>query len=579
MGLFSRIWAAKLTTAIFCSAAIFNGVTSSLYAEESTSQKEVNQKEVSKVDICGGDRNLDVPTFPLRTVSTVLQDNLRQLEQTFALNKTSKTCKKELQDFTEAITKLYVENGYINSKAILNADSVPPQISIAEGEINPLTVDSIQGVVKVDKDYVRARLQPYVSSPFNANRLEEGLAILNRDPNFSKVRATIVAPEAPSNSNSGETPQTNAEAKPSIKIDVEERKQFQVLSSFDNESPLALGSERYGLGASVSNATGFGDRLALAYYGTTTGGLNQYDFSYSIPVNPQDGLLTLRVAPTNYRITQPEFASLGIRGTNTLYELTFRQPIVRSRLDEFAVSLGYAYQSGQTFIFNDFNTPFGIGPDLDGSTRTGVLKFSQDYTVRDVTNSAWAFRSQFNLGTGLGAFNVSSNKIDNANAPTSYFFNWNGQIQRLQSLGRDVFLIASLDSQLSNDPLLSSQQFVIGGAQSVRGFRQNLRVGDNGVRFSLENRWIVIRDEIDESPKLQFAPFIDLGGVWNNPRNPNALPTQNFIAAGGLAAIFEPLKGLTMRVDYSIPFLQLSDKTNNLQDKSLYFKLNYKFEF
>jgi hemolysin activation/secretion protein len=578
MGLFSRLLVTRFLTTTFYGMAVSGGMTLSLNAEEFTSQKQVDK--VEDRDVCGGDRKLEAPSFPLRTVSTVLQNELRELEQTFTVKfgsgKITKTCKQELQNLADAITNLYVKNGYINSQATLSQDSNSSQILIAEGEVNPLAVDSIQGLVKVDKDYVISRLQPYINSPFNANKLEEGLAILNRDPNFTKVRATIVAPEA---QNTSTTTNTDANTRPSIKIDVEERKQFQVLPSFDNESPFALGTERYGVAASIANFTGFGDRFTFSYYGSTTGGLNQYDFSYSIPVNPQDGLLTFRIAPNNFRITQPEFDFLGIRGTNTLYELTFRQPIVRSRSDEFAVSLGYAYQSGQTFIFNDLNTPFGIGPDLDGSTRTGVLKFSQDYTVRDVTNSAWAFRSQFNLGTGLGAFNVSNNKADSPNAPTSNFFSWNGQIQRLQSLGRDVFLIASLDSQLANDPLLSSQQFVIGGAQSVRGFRQNLRVGDNGVRFSLENRWIVMRDEIDESPKLQFAPFIDLGGVWNNPRNPNQLPTQNFIAAGGLAAIFEPVKGLTMRVDYAIPFLQLPDKTNNLQDKSLYFKLNYKLEF
>jgi hemolysin activation/secretion protein len=250
---------------------------------------------------------------------------------------------------------------------------------------------------------------------------------------------------------------------------------------------------------------------------------------------------------------------------------------VRSRLDELSVSLGYAYQSGQTFIFNDSNVPFGIGPDADGTTRTGVLKFSQEYISRELNNSAWAFRSQLNLGTGFGIFNVSNNKTDSPNAPTGYFLSWNGLAQRVQSLGRDVFLIGTLESQLANDPLLSSQQFVIGGAQSVRGFRQNVRVADNGIRFSLENRWIALREETSEAAKLQFLPFVELGGVWNNPRNPNALPTQNFIAAGGLGAIFEPLKGLTLRLDYAIPFLQLADKSTNLQDSSLYFRMNYQF--
>jgi hemolysin activation/secretion protein len=276
-------------------------------------------------------------------------------------------------------------------------------------------------------------------------------------------------------------------------------------------------------------------------------------------------------------VTQPEFAAFGIRGAGTLYEINFRQPIVRSRFDEFALSLGYAYQTGQTFLFNDLQTPFGIGPEPDGSTRTGVIKFAQDYTVWEPNNSAWYFRSQFNLGTGLGIFNVSSNKTNNPDAPTSYFLSWNAQIQRLQSLEKNIFLLASLDTQLASDPLLPSQQFAIGGAQSVRGFRQNARIGDNGVRLSLENRWILLRDEIDQSAKLQFGPFVDLGVVWNHFRNPNQLPQQNLISGGGLVAIFEPIKGLTMRLDYAIPFLQLSDKTSNLQDSSLYFNMKYQF--
>ena len=602
MGFSSRQMVTKFAIAIFCGAGVLCGVALNVSAKEIQPPK-LSEKSVDTQDICGGDRPIELQKPQLRSIATVLQDELAELEQSFVIKGAKKTCQAELQKLVDDITNLYVKNGYINSKATITT-TLPHQVLIAEGEIRPLAKEQIRGLKKVDPDYVLARLNPYITSPFNADKLQEGIEYLNRDPNFSSVRATIVAatPNESKRDNRreieneiqedrGQAPtstepapkttapptKTIADDRPSIKIEAKERNQFQGFASFDNESPFALGSERYGAGVSISNMTDFGDRFAISNYRTTTGGLNQYDFSYSIPVNADDGLLSLRISPSNYRITQPDFNFLGIRGTNTLYEINFKQPVLRSRLSELSLSLGYAYQSGQTFIFNDTNIPFGIGPDADGTTRTGVLKFSQDYIARELNNSYWAFRSQLNLGTGFGIFNVSNNKADSANAPTGYFLSWNGLVQRVQALGRDVFLIGTIDTQLANDPLLSSQQFLIGGAQSVRGFRQNVRVGDNGIRFSLENRWIALRDETTEFAKLQFLPFVELGGVWNNPRNPNALPNQNFIAAGGLGAIFEPIKGLTLRLDYAIPFLQLPDKSTNLQDSSLYFKVNYQF--
>ncbi|WP_242016381.1 ShlB/FhaC/HecB family hemolysin secretion/activation protein [Pseudanabaena cinerea] len=566
MAFSGNYWAVRCVT-FGAMGAIAMGITLESTYGETLSPKQAEPKQLNHKDDdpCKGNRPLNRPQFPLRTTSSVLQEKLRKLEKDFFRTPSPKTCQAELQKLTDAVTETYVNNGYINSFATLDDTVDPPEIKINEGELEKLGADTtIEGLQNVSRDYVLPRIQQYITSPFNASRLEEGLVIMNRDPNFKEFRGTISTSK-------------DSSRKPELVLDVKERNQFQGFVSFDNESPVSVGSERIGAGLSVSNLTNFGDQLAFSYYRSTSNGLNQYDISYSIPVNHQDGRLSFRVAPNNFRITQSDFAALGIRGAGTLYEVNFRQPIARSRVDEFALSLGYAYQTGQTFLFNDLQTPFGIGPESDGSTRTGVIKFGQEYTLREPNNSAWSFRSQFNLGTGLGIFNVSSNKVNNPNAPTSHFLSWSGQIQRLQGLGRNVFLLASLDTQLASDPLLSSQQFAIGGAQSVRGFRQNVRVGDNGFRLSLENRWVLLRDEIDESSKLQFGPFVDLGAIWNHPRNPNQLPQQNFIAGGGLVAILEPLKGLTMRLDYAIPFLRLSDKTNNLQDSSLYFNMKYQF--
>lgn len=88
--------------------------------------------------------------------------------------------------------------------------------------------------------------------------------------------------------------------------------------------------------------------------------------------------------------------------------------------------MGFTYQDGQTFIFNQLPTPFGIGPDENGISRTSVIKFAQDY-VRRSPQGVWFLRSQFKFGVDL--FNATTNPDP---IPDSRFFSWLGQIQRSQ---------------------------------------------------------------------------------------------------------------------------------------------------
>ena len=47
----------------------------------------------------------------------------------------------------------------------------------------------------------------------------------------------------------------------------------------------------------------------------------------------------------------------GIRANQDLYEINYRQPLMRSPREEFALSLGFTYQDGQTFLFDDLGRP------------------------------------------------------------------------------------------------------------------------------------------------------------------------------------------------------------------------------
>ncbi len=532
-----------VSPALTSSPSISSISSKELVSSPLTSPSQTAQTEIAQA----------IPITRIEVVGSTVFD-IAKLEPIIKPLEGKSVTEEQLTAAANAITQLYISNGYVTSQALYTPQSAIggiAKIQILEGKVEKI---EIVGVSAVNPDYVQSRTELGVGTPLNTNNLEDQLRLLRADPNFTNVNASLKA--------------GSKDGLSILTITVVEANQLAGSVSFDNFSAPAVGSERMGAGLNYRNLFGLGDVFSANYYRTTTGGSNQYDLGFSIPVNPMNGTVSLRFAPSNYRITQAPFDAFNIRGNNEVYAATYRQPLVRNPREEFALSLGYEYQRGQTFLFNDLAVPFGVGPEADGTSRTSVFKFGQDYTSRD-TEGTWSLRSQFSLGTGLfGATYVTD--------PSAAFLSWLGQVQRVQVLGSDTILIGSLDTQLSADPLLPSQQFVIGGGQSVRGFRQNARSGDNGIRLSVESRFVVARNEEGQTV-LQIAPFVDLGLVWNNSRNLNLLPSQNFLAGGGLGILYEPIKRLNLRLDYALPFVNLSDRGSNLQESSLYFSVGYQF--
>lgn len=463
---------------------------------------------------------------------------------------------EELRQAADAITQLYLNRGFITSRAILTDQTITNgvvQIRVVEGSLERI---EIEGTRRLNPRYIRRRIELATQPPLSRDRLEDQLRLLKVDPLFTNVEASL-------------RPGTQL-GQSILVVRVTEAQALSGVVGVDNLSPPSVGSVRLGSALTYRNLTGIGDDLFASYFFSTRGGSNVFDFSYRVPINPMNGTVQLRAAPNNNRIIDEDFDALDIRGNSELYEVSVRQPLIRSPQREFALSLGFAIQDGQTFLFQDIPFAFGIGPDIDGNSRTRVLKFGQDYVKRD-PQGAWALRSQFNVG--LGIFNATENADP---TPDGRFFSWLGQVQRVQRLGTNNLLILQGDVQLTPDSLLPSQQFVIGGGQSLRGFRQNVRSGDNGFRISIENRIAIDRDEAG-LPTIQLAPFIDFGKVWNKSDNPNRLPGQTFLAGAGLGLLWQPARGLNIRLDYAIPFLELRDKGNDAQDEGFYFSVFYQF--
>ncbi|MGK7896564.1 MAG: ShlB/FhaC/HecB family hemolysin secretion/activation protein [Xenococcus sp. (in: cyanobacteria)] len=460
----------------------------------------------------------------------------------------------ELRLVADQITQLYLKDGYITSRAIIDSDSLTEgdiQIEIIEGQVEEIKILGADRLIR----YVRSRVKLGAGTPLNTGKLEEQLRLLRIDPLIENVEAGLSA-------GSGIGLST-------LVVRVEAAKPLAIDFGIDNYSPPSVGSERLGWELAYQNLSGLGDTLSASYFPRVEAFSDTFDLElqYQVPINAKNGSIAADVEIYRNEIVNGIGEDADITGETERYKLTYRQPIVRTTQQEFALSLGFEYEEGQTFLQgNGFS--FVQGPD-NGVSKTSVLRLGQDYILRQ-SNGAWAFASSLNFG--LDMFDTTNNSSDAI--PDGQFFSWLGQIQRVQVLNKDNLLIIQSELQFTPDSLLPSQQFIIGGGESVRGYRQNARAGDNGIRLLIEDRFTVSRDRAGQ-PIFTLAPFFNMGAIWNVEDNPNERLEQNFLAALGLGLIWRPISDLNIRLDYAPPLIDLDDRGDNVQDDGFHFSVRY----
>ncbi|NEP15647.1 MAG: ShlB/FhaC/HecB family hemolysin secretion/activation protein [Leptolyngbya sp. SIO4C1] len=450
-----------------------------------------------------------------------------------------------------AITDRYVERGFVTSGAFIPPQTVEAdivKIQVIEGEIEEIVV---RGQHRLSEAYVRSRIGLSAQPPINVDTLLAGLQRLQNDPLIETISADLQA---------GVRPGTSL-----LVIDITEADSLAVATEVSNSrSPNIGGAERQ-FSISEGNLLGLGDRLALDY--SNTDGSNGLDLSYTLPVSPNNDSLRFSAGLSHSEVIDSIFSVLEISSDSHYYELSYRHPLIESPTEELAMGLTLSYQESQTRLGIDDIGPFPLSPgaNSDGITRVSTLRFFQEWTERSPKH-VLALRSQFNLGVDwFGA-------TDNDSAPDSEFFAWRGQGQWVQLIGRDTLFFLKGSAQLAADDLLSQEAFGLGGHSSVRGYRQDALLRDNGAALSAELRLPVARVPEMEG-LLQVTPFVDVGAAWNYRDDP---PGPNVLAGLGLGLLWQQGDRFSARLDWGIPLVDLPDDgSDSWQDNGLYFSIQF----
>jgi hemolysin activation/secretion protein len=455
----------------------------------------------------------------------------------------------ELFQARSKITELYVNKGYITSGAYIPPQTIQSgviKIQVVEGSLEDI---QISGTQRLNPNYVRSRLAIATSPPLNRDKLLEALQLLQLNPLIDNLSADLSA---------GVRPGTSL-----LQVKIKEARTFNTQIALDNGRSPSVGSFRRRIQVNEANLLGLGDGLSLAY--TNTDGSNTFDTSYTLPVNPRNGTLSFSFGTAASNVIEEPFNILDIQSSSRYYEVTFRQPVIETPTQQFTLGLTASRRESEATYIEGARLPFpALGADDEGRTRISALRFFQEWTTRN-SRQVIALRSQFNLG--LGVLNATVNN----NAPDSRFFSWQGQAQWARLLAPDTLIIARANTQLASSSLLPLEQFGVGGLDSVRGYRQDFLLGDNGAVAGAEVQIPVLRLSQADG-LLQVIPFAEFGVVWNNSRTN---PDPNTLASVGLGLRWSQGDRFSARLDWGIPLVSVDSQERTWQENGLYFSVLY----
>ncbi len=453
---------------------------------------------------------------------------------------------EELQSLRQGLTQYYIDRGYINSGVII------PDQQVVDGTV---TLNVIEGsVTKIDVEgnkhfrsfYIKDRLNLALGIPVNINNIQRALQLLQQDPRIRRINAEMSPGVMP-----GEA---------ALKVKIDEERPYRIALTVGNNQSPSVGSYRGEILLAHQNLFGLGDILE-GRFGITEG-TDDIFLSYLIPVTSRDTTVKIYYRKSESTVVEETFKRLDIESISKTFGLTISHPFYKKPGREFTLSLSGEIRRNATYLLG---RPFSFSDINDSVTHVTALRFSQEWISRSQTEVI-ALRSNFSLG--INAFGAT---IDERGSD-GRFLSWTGQalwIRQLSEAG--IQMVFRTDIQLANDSLLPMEKFSVGGMNSVRGYRENLLVRDNGLASSIEFRFPVLRNQQGE-PVLQFAPFADFGWSWNTNRH---TPDPRTISSAGAGLRWAIKQGVLFQIYAGHHLRKVKNADYDLQDDGIHFQLSW----
>jgi hemolysin activation/secretion protein len=457
---------------------------------------------------------------------------------------------EELLAARDAINALYREEGYATSGALIPDQQVVHgvvRIHIVEGS---LTEVSVSGARHFRPIYFEHRLRLAGRAPLRVQNLERALRILQRNEWVRRVDARLEPGERIGESR--------------LVLVIEETARWKARATVANDHSPSVGSFGVTTHGELSNLLGLGD--VWSGHSEWTEGVRDIEARFEMSITPWDTRLGLRFRDTKTEVIEKPFDRLDIEASSRTWSVSLAQPLYRRLKDEVWLEVVGERRSTESRVLG-LRFCFELtGPDCDTPV-VSVLRLAVDWTRR-TRSDVIALRSQVSIGLDvLGATTVGDPDI-----PDGSFVAWLAQAQWVHVLPERLLashLVLRGDAQLTDSPMLAIEKLAMGGRLSVRGYRENQLVRDNGFSLSGELRVPVWRDSLRRHV-VELVPFMDFAQGWNN--GPATLRRELWSVGIGLRWL--PRDGILGEFYWGEALEKVDNPNHDLQDDGIHLRIS-----
>jgi hemolysin activation/secretion protein len=458
---------------------------------------------------------------------------------------------EQLNQLRHEMSQYYLQQGYINSGVIIPDQKIENGVVVLEAVEGRLTTININGLKRLNANYVRNRIFAGIHNPLNIEALSASLKLVNQDPLIEQINARLLPGTLPGES--------------ILDVTVREDDAFYYDVGVDNFISPSVGAERLWLSAGHGNLLGWADKLDLDF--EYTNGLKGGALSYGVPFTKKGTMFNLFGDYKDYVVVEEPFDEIDIESESSKYGLSVTHPFIKRLKENLYGGLAFEKKGSKSTLL-DQPFSFALG-SKDGEVDLSVIDISMGW-VKRFPNRVFSLNGS--LRVGILAFGATENE---ENIPDGEFTLFKGQGQYAQALPLwySQFLFRG-GFQFSSDTLVAIEKYAVGGRYSVRGYRENQFVRDNGMNASLE--WRIPLYAKEGQNKIQMVPFIDYGMSWDTDEELSNTESQS-ISSMGLGLLWDPTMQFHMELYWGHALDDVPTPTDkDLQDDGIHFQIVYR---
>ena len=456
----------------------------------------------------------------------------------------------DLQAIAQAMTAHYRNEGYILSRVVLSPQKISGGVVTYKAVEGYIDAVEITGETSGD----RALLESYAKKikaerPLNAKTLERYILLMDDLPGVT-ARSVLKASSAQQGAST-------------LTIQLKDDR-YDVALQADNRGNKFIGQYQLQALAAYNSAFGIYDRNTFRLLGSSDFEELRYgEFTNELQLGNEGTQLITRIASAR---TEPgsTLSALEIEGETNLIEIAVEHPLIRSRTRNLFGRGEFRAQNSKneslgSELFNDQVRHFALGLDFDAA-------------------DSWAGINRINatITQGLDVLGATEDGANRSRTDGEHEFTKLGaSVSRVQDITDSVSLFGLVNGQVSNDPLLTSEQFGVGGASVGRAFDGAELLGDHGFSGVIELRYRGIPE--GESIVQSYEPYIfyDGGTVWL--KNPGAgEEKRESLTSTGVGTRFNLVGDYSGSMELSLPLTRdVASKGDD--DARFFFNLSKRF--